>query len=78
MEEIAAHRRDFPKILINVGGVKHEVMWRVLEARPLTRLGMLGRDNPRSILTWCRIVTALFTSVAPDLFLKQRLNPTRI
>ena len=51
MEEIAAHRRDFPKIQINVGGVKHEVMWRVLEARPLTRLGMLGRNMTRSIPT---------------------------
>ena len=51
MEEIAAHRRDFPKIQINVGGVKHEVMWRVLEARPLTRLGMLGRNMTRSIQT---------------------------
>ena len=53
-----AHKRDFPKVVINVGGVKHEVkimntfkmikllamkvMWAVLEKRPLTRLGMLG------------------------------------
>ena len=41
-EVIAAHRRDWPKVIINVGGVKHEVMWRLLELRPLTRLGMLG------------------------------------
>ena len=42
MEEIAAHRRDHPKTVINVGGARHEVTWRVLERRPLTRLGMLG------------------------------------
>ena len=32
-----------PKVIINVGGVKHEVMWRMLEKRPLTRLGMLAK-----------------------------------
>ena len=41
-EVIAAHRRDWPKVIINVGGRRHEVMWRLLELRPLTRLGMLG------------------------------------
>ena len=41
-EMLAAHRRAWPKVTINVGGVKHEVMWRLLELRPLTRLGMLG------------------------------------
>ena len=41
-EVIAAHRRDRPKVIINVGGERHEVMWRLLELRPLTRLGMLG------------------------------------
>ena len=25
MEVIMAHKRDFPKVVINVGGVKHEV-----------------------------------------------------
>ena len=26
MEAIMGHKRDFPKVVINVGGVKHEVM----------------------------------------------------
>ena len=41
-EMVAAHRVAWPKVTINVGGVKHEVMWRLLELRPLTRLGLLG------------------------------------
>ena len=32
-----------PKVVINIGGVKHEVMWKMLEKRPLTRLGMLAK-----------------------------------
>ena len=44
-EAIEAHRLKYPKVIINVGGVRHEVMWRLLELRPLTRLGMLGETN---------------------------------
>jgi len=40
---IAHHKLQHPKVIINVGGVKHEVMWRMLEKRPLTRLGMLAK-----------------------------------
>ena len=40
---IARHKRQNPKVVINLGGVKHEVMWRMLEKRPLTRLGMLAK-----------------------------------
>jgi len=43
METIATHKRDHPKIVINIGGVKHEVMWKMLDKRPLTRLGMLAK-----------------------------------
>ena len=40
---IASHKKQYPKIVINVGGVKHEVMWKMLEKRPLTRLGLLAK-----------------------------------
>ena len=40
---IARHREQHQKVIINVGGVKHEVMWAMLEKRPLTRLGMLAK-----------------------------------
>ena len=42
-ETIIAHRSLHPKITINVGGEKHEVMWELLEKRTLTRLGKLSR-----------------------------------
>ena len=40
---ISQHKARHPKVIINIGGVRHEVMWRVLEKRPLTRLGMLAK-----------------------------------
>ena len=43
MEAIEKHKIKNPKVVINIGGVKHEVMWKLLEKRPLTRLGMLAK-----------------------------------
>jgi potassium voltage-gated channel Shab-related subfamily B protein 1 len=40
---ISNHRKQHPKVIINVGGLKHEVMWKMLEKRPLSRLGMLAK-----------------------------------
>ena len=86
MERINQHKRDFPKVMINVGGVRHEVMWRVLEVRPLTRLGMLGEKLVAGTaleqgviqLNSEAVSVLLFTPISTDLFLKQRLKPMRI
>ena len=40
---IREHIAKNPKVIINVGGLKHELMWKILEKRPLTRLGMLAK-----------------------------------
>jgi len=51
---ITRARREQPKVIINVGGLKHEVMWRMLEKRPLTRLGMLSKSRTHTeILNLC-------------------------
>jgi len=40
---IQQHKQMNPKITLNVGGQRHEIMWRQLEKKPLTRLGRLAR-----------------------------------
>ena len=35
-------RKMNQKVILNVGGVKHEVMWRMLEKQPRSRLGLLA------------------------------------
>ena len=37
LDTITRHRRGYPKVIINVGGERHEIMWKLLEAKPLSR-----------------------------------------
>lgn len=48
------NRQLFPKVILNVGGEKHEVMWRMLEKQPGSRLGLLAQaTQPSQILQLC-------------------------
>ena len=38
-------RRPREKVILNIGGEKHEVMWRMLEKHPRSRLGLLALSN---------------------------------
>ena len=33
------------RVKLNVGGIRHEIMWKVLECVPNSRLGMLAKVN---------------------------------
>ena len=67
-DAIEAHRRKFPKVIINVGGVRHEVMWRLFLKRPLTRLGMLAKvgQDMKDLLDDGLVAQELALSVRPS------------
>eukprot|EP00090_Calanus_glacialis_P031394 TRINITY_DN5178_c0_g1_i1.p1 TRINITY_DN5178_c0_g1~~TRINITY_DN5178_c0_g1_i1.p1 ORF type:complete len:553 (-),score=146.49 TRINITY_DN5178_c0_g1_i1:174-1682(-) len=47
-------RKMNQKVILNVGGVKHEVMWRMLEKQPRSRLGLLALATTQTqILNLC-------------------------
>ena len=43
--QLLQSRRAGGKIVLNIGGDKHEVMWRMLQKHPRSRLGMLALSN---------------------------------
>ena len=53
-EAILRHRASQTKIVINVGGQKHEIMWKLLQQKPLSRLGKLSKARTHeTILSLC-------------------------
>ena len=57
---IQQHKQMNPKITLNVGGQRHEIMWRQLEKKPLTRLGRLARAKTHEVRT--RVFNRIFTT----------------
>ena len=52
--EIQRQRTAQPKIMINVGGERHEIMWKLLQQKPTSRLGKLAKAKTHeAILELC-------------------------
>ena len=52
--EIQRQRLAQPRCVINVGGEKHEIMWKLLQQKPTSRLGKLAMAKTHeAILELC-------------------------
>ena len=52
--DIVKSRREKQKVVLNIGGEKFEVMWKVLEKQPRSRLGLLALSTTSDqILNLC-------------------------
>ena len=49
--DIARSRREKEKVVLNIGGHKHEVMWRLLARHPRSRLGLLASASTAQQVT---------------------------
>ena len=45
---VTESRKIHKKVILNVGGAKHEVMWKMLEKQPRSRLGLLAMATTQS------------------------------